>query len=290
MRAKQVFFRYVQPATVAAIVAFWALLPERLVENPLTIIVAAFSTKLFVLALEQFNERHAGWRLTRAELASDLVYVAIVYTLVRYARIHFGDAPVDALRQSLGLHTAWAGQAPFVVQVALALFIFEFGQYWMHRAMHNWMPLWLVHAPHHYVTQLNALKGAVGNPLELFLISLGLVGLFDFSLAAVLCAAHAGTVVAAFAHANARFDPPRWYSYVFTTIEHHSLHHSVNYESTRCNYANALILIDRLFGTFHEGEAEEVGQDGRRRLSIRDVMVFPFVPVAEALRGRRQSA
>jgi sterol desaturase/sphingolipid hydroxylase (fatty acid hydroxylase superfamily) len=33
--------------------------------------------------------------------------------------------------------------------------------------------LWLTHAPHHHITQLNALKGYVGNPLELFLISLG---------------------------------------------------------------------------------------------------------------------
>src|SRR5687768_18496871 len=32
----------------------------------------------------------------------------------------------------------------------LISFIFDFGQYWMHRGMHNWYPLWLTHAPHHY--------------------------------------------------------------------------------------------------------------------------------------------
>jgi hypothetical protein len=65
-----------------------------------------------------------------------------------------------------------------------------------------------------------------------------------------------------------RFDPPRWYAYVFTTVEAHSLHHSVGFKKTRCNYANALILCDRMFGTFREGEAEVVGQDERKRLLI----------------------
>ncbi len=284
---KQVVFRYIQPATVLAIVLFWGLAPERLTTSAWTLLIAVGLCKLAILALEQVNERHAAWRMTRTELLTDLFYVAMVYTLIRYARIHWGDPPVEAAKHAIGISTPWLEHAPFVLQVALVLFLFEFGQYWMHRAMHNWTPLWLVHAPHHYVTQLNALKGAVGNPIELFLISLGIVALFDFSLPALFCAAHVGTIVAAFAHANVRFDPPRWYSYVFTTIEHHSLHHSVDYESTRCNYANALIVVDRMCGTFHAGEAVEVGQDGRRRLSILDVMAFPFVPLVARFRNGR---
>jgi len=51
--------------------------------------------------------------------------------------------------------------------------------------------------------------------------------------------------------------------------------HSVGYNETRCNYANALLLCDRLFGTFREGEAECVGQDERKRLSIRQQFMFP---------------
>jgi sterol desaturase/sphingolipid hydroxylase (fatty acid hydroxylase superfamily) len=105
----------------------------------------------------------------------------------------------------------------------------------------------------------------------------------------VLCAANVGNVVAGFAHANVRADPPRFYSFFFTTIRHHSLHHSVDYESTRCNYANSLILIDRVLGTFREGESKLVGQDERRRLSIKEQWMFPFVPVIDAWRARRTS-
>src|SRR3546814_15472991 len=83
-------------------------------------------------------------------------------------------------------------------------------------------------------------------------------------------------VISVFAHANVRADPPIWYSFFFTTIRHHSLHHSTDYESTRCNYGNSLILLDRIFGTYREGEGVHVGQDDRKRLTIREETLFPL--------------
>jgi sterol desaturase/sphingolipid hydroxylase (fatty acid hydroxylase superfamily) len=160
----------------------------------------------------------------------------------------------------------------------------------MHRLMHNYGPFWLTHAPHHHITQLNAMKGAVGNPIELFLISLSVVALFDLPVAAELCAFNILSVVSTFAHANTRCDPPRWYGFFFTTIQNHSLHHSVAYEDTRCNYANSLILIDRVLGTYRHGESELVGQDDRRRLSIMEQMIFPFRPLIDKIRAKRNYA
>lgn len=287
---KQTVFRYLQPATVLAIVLFWSLAPASLANSGTTALVAIIGTKFMILGLERINERHASWRMNGRELVTDLFYFTLVYTLIRFARRDWGDVPVESAKHWLGISTPWLEHAPFLLQVALIVFLIEFGQYWMHRAMHNWTPLWLTHAPHHYITQLNALKGAIGNPIELYLIGLSIVSLFDFSLPALFCAGHIVAVVAAYAHANIRCDPPRWYAYVFTTIEHHSLHHSVDYESTRCNYANALILCDRMLGTFREGEAEEVGQDGRRRLTIRDVFLFPVQPLIDAIKARRAAA
>jgi sterol desaturase/sphingolipid hydroxylase (fatty acid hydroxylase superfamily) len=126
---------------------------------------------------------------------------------------------------------------------------------------------------------LNAAKGLVGNPLELFLVSLSVIAFFDLPLNAVFCAYNLVTAISAFAHANVRFETPRWYAFFFTTVEAHSLHHSVGFQETRCNYANALILIDRLFGTFHQGESEVVGQEERERLSISQQFIFPFRPL-----------
>jgi len=179
---------------------------------------------------------------------------------------------------------------PFLVQVAAVIFIIEFGQYWMHRLMHNAYPLWLTHAPHHHITQLNALKGAVGNPIELFLITLSVVALFDFAPAAIVCAINLLGVISGFAHANVRSDPPLFYSFFFTTIRHHSLHHTaLSYEDTRCNSANSLIVIDRVFGTYREGESSVVGQDERKRLSIYEQFMFPFQPVIDRWKAGRNS-
>ena len=100
----------------------------------------------------------------------------------------------------------------------LAIFLLEFGQYWMHRLMHAWRPFWLTHAPHHHITQLNAAKGAVGNPIELFLISLSVLALFDFKETALFAAFNTMSVISVFAHANVRSNPPIWYSFFFTTI------------------------------------------------------------------------
>jgi len=241
----------------------------------------------FLLVLEQLFERHEGWRLNRQEFLTDLFYFVLMYTVVGWAVEALADGPLLALKEHLGLATPWVGQLPFVVQVAMVIFLIEFGQYWMHRWMHNWYPLWLTHAPHHHVTQLNAMKGYVGNPIELFLISLSVVALFDFQIAPLFCALTVLGVVSGFAHANISADPPPIYSFFFTTIRNHSLHHTaLSYEDTRCNYANSLILIDRIFGTYRDGESTIVGQDDRRRLSIYEQFMFPFQPVIDRLKQR----
>jgi sterol desaturase/sphingolipid hydroxylase (fatty acid hydroxylase superfamily) len=105
-------------------------------------------------------------------------------------------------------------------------------------------------------------------------------------LNAVFCAFNLLVAVSAFAHANVRFDPPRWYAYVFTTVETHSLHHQVGFNETRCNYANVLILLDHMFGTFRKGEAEVMGQDERKRLEISQQFMYPLRPLTATIRAK----
>jgi len=287
---KKILFSYAQPAMVALVMLFWAFGPAAWIKNGWALTVATSLTTLLVLGLEWINERHASWRLTKKEFFTDLFYVVLGSTVISWVSTKLADDQLKQAKHALGIGTSWAMHMPFVAQVALVVFLVEFGQYWMHRLMHRAKPFWLTHAPHHHITQLNAMKGAVGNPIELFLISLSVVALFDLSLAAELCAFNILAVVSTFAHANTRCDPPRWYAFFFTTIRHHSLHHSVAHENTRCNYANSLILIDRVFGTYRDGECEAVGQDERRRLSIPEQFMFPFQPVIAKVRARRGNA
>jgi len=285
---KQHLVNLLPPATLAAIVCFWLFGPAAWLAQEWTLVWVTSVTTAFVLGLEFLFERHEGWRMNWQEFCTDLFYVVLGSTVIAWVTNFAAEEPLMAIKQGLGIATPWAGKLPFFVQVISVMMIIEFGQYWMHRLMHNSTPFWLTHAPHHHITQLNAMKGSVGNPIELFLISLSVLAFFDFSPTAKFCAISVNSAVAIYAHANVRANPPIWYAFFFTTIRNHSLHHSVPYEDTRCNYGNSIILFDRIFGTYREGEASVVGQDERKRLSIWEQAVFPFMPLVDAYKARRK--
>ncbi|MEN7538430.1 sterol desaturase family protein [Aurantiacibacter flavus] len=275
-------------ATLLAVVAFWLLAPRSFTTSEWSLVIVTSAITFFILGLEFVIERHSGWRLTWKEFLTDLFYVILMATVIGWLVESFADGPLGAAKDKLGLSTPWILTLPLVVQALMVVFLIEFGQYWMHRWMHNWLPLWLTHAPHHHVTQLNAMKGAVGNPIELFLISLSVIALFDFDIVAIFCGLSMMTVISTFAHANVRSDPPLAYGFLFTTIRNHSLHHTaLSYEDTRCNYGNSVIVFDRIFGTYRDGESAIVGQDDRRRLSIYEQFMFPFQPLLDKASAAR---
>ncbi|MCB5425188.1 sterol desaturase family protein [Altererythrobacter sp. CC-YST694] len=288
---KAALVNLIPPLTLIAVILFWGLAPDAVVQYPWTLVLTGVAIMAWIQGLERFLERHEGWRLNKREFATDVFYVVLSYTAISWVSTHLAEEPLLSVKEALGISTPWMTELPFLVQALIVLFLIEFGQYWMHRWMHNWYPLWLTHAPHHHVTQLNAMKGFVGNPIELFLISLSVVALFDFSEAALFCAVNMGGVIAGFAHANVRSDPPLAYSFFFTTIRNHSLHHTaLSYEDTRCNYGNSVIVFDRMFGTYREGESAIVGQDDRKRLSIYEQFMFPFQPMIDTIKAKREKS
>lgn len=291
---KLFFFTWFQPAVLFGLVAFWYYAPNSIAKAS-TAIGIGIGFRVLLLALEFAAPRHDSWRLTWKEAVTDLFYVGIGYTLVGMMESFLGaDVVIGFLQSSFDWDKfAWFTGLPLLVQALMISFLFDFGQYWMHRGMHNWYPLWLTHAPHHYITQLNINKGAVGNPVELFLIGLGVGGFFDFLPRAALLAGTLGLAVGSYQHINVRFNTPRWWRFVFNTTEHHSVHHSQDFEGSRSNYAGTWIIIDRMFGTCVDGEAELLGMEGGRRMTIGETMVYPFIEGWNSIKerfGRRRTA
>ncbi|MET0365368.1 MAG: sterol desaturase family protein [Sphingobium sp.] len=284
---KQFVFTWFQPTMLFALLAFWYYAPNSIAKAS-TAIAIGIGFKVLLLALEWVNPRYESWRLTWKELVTDLFYVGISYTLVKLAATYAGDdAMIEAMQGAFNWDKLkWFTEMPLLVQAFLIAFIFDFGQYWMHRGMHNWHPLWLTHSVHHYITQLNINKGAVGNPVELFLIGLGIGGFFDFVPRAFLLAGAIGMAIGTYQHINVRFNSPKWWRFLFNTTEHHSLHHSQDYEASRSNYAGHYIFIDRMFGTCVDGEAELLGMEGGRRMSISEQMTYPFTEGWKTLKER----
>jgi sterol desaturase/sphingolipid hydroxylase (fatty acid hydroxylase superfamily) len=284
---KQFVFTWFQPTMLFALIAFWYYAPNSIAKAS-TAVGIGIGFKALLLGLEWVNPRYESWRLTWKELVTDLFYVSLGYTLLRLVDSYIGDgAMIEAIQHSFNWDKLkWFTGLPLLVQAFLISFIFDFGQYWMHRGMHNWYPLWLPHSVHHYITQLNINKGAVGNPVELFLIGLGIGGFFDFLPRAALLAGAIGLAVGTYQHINVRFNTPRWWRFLFNTTEHHSLHHSQDFEATRSNYSGVYIFIDRMFGTCVDGEAELLGMEGGRRMSIREQMTYPFTEGWKTLKER----
>ncbi len=284
---KRFFFTYFQPAVLFGFILFWYYAPNS-IATATTAIYIGIGFKALLLALEWVNPRYASWRLTWKEAATDLFYVGLGYTVLRTVDNYIGDGPmVEAVQHAFKMEgLPWFTGLPLLVQAFLIAFIFDFGQYWMHRGMHNWYPLWLPHSVHHYITQLNINKGAVGNPIELFLIGLGIGGFFDFLPRAFLLAGAIGGSIGIYQHINVRFNSPKWWRFLFNTTEHHSLHHSQDYEATRSNYAGSFIFIDRMFGTCIDGEAEMLGLEHGRRMSITEQMTYPFTEGWKTLKER----
>jgi len=284
---KQFIFTWFQPTMLFALIAFWYYAPNSIAKTS-TAVGIGIGFRVLLLALEWVNPRYESWRLTWKELVTDLFYVGLGYTVLGMAEYYIGsDAVIEAVQHNFDWSKlAWFTALPLLVQAFLISFIFDFGQYWMHRGMHNWYPLWLPHSVHHYITQLNINKGAVGNPVELFLIGLGIGGFFDFLPRAVLLAGAISLGIGTYQHINVRFNSPRWWRFLFYTTEHHSLHHSQDYESTRSNYSNNFIFIDRMFGTCIDGEAELLGMESGRRMSISEQMTYPFTEGWKAIKER----
>lgn len=284
---KRLFFGWFQPTILFAVIAFWYYAPNSIAKAS-TAVAIGVAFKAFLLFLEWLTPRHESWRLTWKELTTDLFYVGLGYTAINMVESQIGsDVVIAAVQEQFDWEKlAWFLTLPLLVQAVLISFIFDFGQYWMHRGMHNWYPLWLPHSVHHYITQLNINKGAVGNPLELFLIGLGIGGLFDFLPRAALLAGGIGMAIGTYQHINVRFNTPGWWRFLFHTTEHHSVHHSLDFEASRSNYSNTYIFIDRMFGTCVDGEAEVLGMEGGRRMSIREQMTYPFTEGWKTLRER----
>ena len=284
---KQFVFTWFQPTILFALLAFWYYAPNSIAKAS-TAVGIGIAFKVVLMGLEWVNPRYSSWQITWKELVADLFYVGLGYTVLNLVESYIGsDAIAEQLQHSYNWDKlAWFTGLPLLVQALLISVIFDFGQYWMHRGMHNFHPLWLTHAPHHYITQLNVHKGAVGNPVELFLIGIGIGGFFDFLPRAALLAGAIGMAVGAYQHINARFNSPKWWRFLFNTTEHHSFHHSRDYESTRSNYAGTWIVIDRIFGTCIDGEAELLGMEGGRRMSVPETMVYPFAEGWKSIRDR----
>lgn len=141
--------------------------------------------------------------------------------------------------------------------VATAIAI-DFVFYWYHRASHRVRILWAVHVAHHSSEHMNlgtALRQFWFGPLSkpVFYWCLPLLG---FHPLAILGVGALLTIYGFWTHTE-QVRRIGWLEYIFVLPAHHRVHHGSNPLYIDKNYANFLIIWDKLFGTFQD-ETENV--------------------------------
>lgn len=175
-------------------------------------------------------------------------------------------APIRVGLVLLGIDALNVGLVPLgelghpVFQFLFFFLVLDFARYWVHYADHRVPFLWKFHRVHHSAEALDATTGLrmhVVDFLQLTAIPIVLFGvIFDvsqFEAWVKPAALIVGIVADSIEHSNVKFelDTPfkRVWFQVFNTPLFHSWHHTRDGQICDGNYANALPLWDRLFGT-----------------------------------------
>lgn len=145
----------------------------------------------------------------------------------------------------------WQTAVGWIVAVAL----FDFFDYWLHRASHEIAVLWAAHVVHHQSEHFNfstALRQESLLPLFgwAFYIPMAILGVppAQFALAGLV------VLLYQFWIHTEHIGKLGWFDRVFSSPSNHRVHHAINPQYTNKNYGAILVVWDRLFGTFASEE------------------------------------
>lgn len=130
----------------------------------------------------------------------------------------------------------------------------DFIFYWVHRWGHEVNIMWAAHSPHHSAEEMNLMVGLRASITQrlmsfFFFWPLTIIGFEPFDIY-MMTGVH--LFIGYWHHTEVLPKFWRWIEFFFNTPSHHRVHHGVNLKYLDKNYAEFLIIWDRIFGTFEE--------------------------------------
>jgi sterol desaturase/sphingolipid hydroxylase (fatty acid hydroxylase superfamily) len=140
---------------------------------------------------------------------------------------------------------------PLAIQVALAIWAFDFVVYWRHRLEHVIPALWSFHAVHHTAERVDVLTTTRLHPfaIALGLLLNGVVLRMGFSASALTSGFAIYLFYSYFIHANLRLRFDGAMKYVLVTPFMHQWHHAADLQARDKNFGAVFAWNDWLFGT-----------------------------------------
>jgi len=124
--------------------------------------------------------------------------------------------------------------------------------YLYHRANHRVEILWANHSVHHSSEELNIAVTARNSPFDIAgeFVCYGVMALLGFNPIAILLMRTFIFLFQVPIHTQLVGKGPRWFEFIFNSPSHHRVHHGSNDKYRDRNYGAALIIWDRMFGSF----------------------------------------
>lgn len=240
--------RVLMPATLAlGVLGCWAL--DRVGAPPTASLVGmTLAVAVLLGLLERRHPMRRDWHAGDGQTGHDLGH-ALLGSLLG---LHSGDVLAAVIALALvGDHGALAS-LPLLVELAIVFLVADLGRYLQHRALHAVPWLWRVHQVHHAVAALNVFKTARNHALERFTSQLAMylpLLLLGPSPEALYYFGALNGFLGFFAHANLDCDLGP-VELVVSGPRAHRLHHSIDPREGNCNFGTALVVWDRLLGTY----------------------------------------
>lgn len=226
---------------------------ERGVSAGLATLVGLAFGYIVVIVGERLYPFVPDWNRNHDDVPTDAAWAGttlVIGAILRPASIVIGVWLAAQISAWFG-SSLWPGEWPVLAQLALALVVVEFFQYWIHRLEHEADWLWRFHATHHSAPRLYWLNAA-----RFHFVDIGLIAV-TYTIPLVALGAPesifalwivASTVHGICQHANMqiRCGPLNW---IFSMAELHRWHHSPLIRESNTNYGQTLIVWDIVFGS-----------------------------------------
>ena len=218
-----------------------------------------FASLAVMILLEQlfhYEKAVSQKRLAVRDIASTAVNVLVTGTVMRAVFVPLVIFLPELVFGRSSFFGSSAQLGPLWLQLILAMLLYSFLRYGIHRVQHMVPFLWELHSYHHSVTDLKASNTFVSHPLDFALrnilppIILAYVG---FDPVAILFGAGLNGTASLMSHFGAGLHAG-WLNRILVTPEVHRWHHSVKVpEGHRysVNYGVGLVLWDQLLGTYY---------------------------------------
>lgn len=221
-----------------------------------------------VLAAEQIAPHRREWSaFTDRQSVNDLGHGLLQTELgdrLGNALLPMVAAWTASLLAALVRRPPWPAAWPMALQVLAGVVAADGLDYWKHRALHTRCG-WRLHALHHGITRLHALRAArshFGEVVMRFLVVYAPLVAVGAPRAVLFWHAAAISTLGVIGHSNVRLRLPSPLHRLVMTPHVHRLHHSNQRAVADTNFANILPLWDVLFGTFSHPDAHALRDVG----------------------------